>query len=124
MSIPLALVVFFLSILGVAIVNGVEVAIVGSNRLRMRHLAQEGNAAASAVVRLQHEQERFFATAVFLQTILVFGAALVTEELGASIVGDAGRALNILNLIIGAVLTAFLGDLIPKFFASQIRERF
>src|SRR5215471_3828493 len=114
MSIPLAIVVLLVSIAGVAIVNGVEIVIVGASRLRMRHLAGEGSRSAQSIMRLQHDQERFFSTAVFLQTILVFVSALVTEEIGSAIVGEKGsHALAALTIAIGAILTAFLGDLLP-----------
>ena len=82
MNVAIGLLVAGLAVAVFAIVNSVEIAIVGANRTRIRHLAEGGSRTAKAVDHLQHNQERFFTAIVFVQNISV----VIAAEIGATAV--------------------------------------
>ena len=75
LNIPWSLALLVLSVIGYAIVNTVEIAIIGSSRIRMRHLAEEGNRNAQALERIRDREDRFFAAIVLLQNLFMFVAS-------------------------------------------------
>jgi putative hemolysin len=115
-----------LTILGAAIVfyavvNSIEIAVVGANRIRMRHLAESGSKAAQALERLHRRQERFFAAIVLLQNITV----VLASSMGALIASDiAGNAGVFFATIIVAILTTLFGELTPKILAAHSGDRY
>ena len=121
MNVALGLVVLAVSILGYAIVNSIEIAVVGANRIRVHHLAEGGSRAARALERLHREQERFFAAIVLLQNILVVLAAAMGTLVGAEVAEAAGVAAATVLVAIG---TALFGELIPKVLAARAKEGF
>jgi len=120
-NIALGLAVLAVSILGYAIVNSIEIAVVGANRIRVHHLAEGGSRAARALERLHREQERFFAAIVLLQNILVVLAAAMGTLVGAEVAEAAGVAAATVLVAIG---TALFGELIPKVLAARAKEGF
>ena len=121
MNIALGLAVLAVSIFGYAIVNSIEIAVVGANRIRVHHLAEGGSRAARALERLHREQERFFAAIVLLQNILVVLAAAMGTLVGAEVAEAAGVAAATVLVAIG---TALFGELIPKVLAARAKEGF
>ena len=118
----LGLIALIGTIIGAAIVNAVEIAIVAANPIRVHHLAEGGSRAAQSVERLQHDHERFFAALVFLQTFFVVFAG----ALGASVVSTDkyGVAGSIAAVAITAFVTAEFSDLIPKVLGSRAKVGF
>src|SRR5580765_7636652 len=111
MNVAIGLIIASFAVAVFAIVNSVEIAIVGVNRTRIRHLAENGSSAARAVDSLQHHQERFFTAIVFVQNV----AVVVAAELGA-LVGDqvAGTTGLIVATVISTFGIALFGELTPK----------
>jgi len=73
--IPLAIALFVVGLLGYALINAIEIAVIASNRLRVRAAAEEGHRAALALERLRATQERYFAVVVVVQNVCVFLAS-------------------------------------------------
>ena len=121
MNIALGLAVLAVSIFGYAIVNSIEIAVVGANRIRVHHLAEGGSRAARALERLHREQDRFFAAIVLLQNVLVVLAAAMGTLVGAEVAEAAGVAAATVLVAIG---TALFGELIPKVLAARAKEGF
>src|SRR3990170_1991150 len=121
MNIALGLVVLVASVLGYAVVNSIEIAVVGANRIRVRHLAEGGSRSAQALERLPGPQERFFAAIVLLQNVLVVLAAAMGTLIGAEVAGAAGVAVA---TVLEALALALFGELIPKVLAAHASERF
>lgn len=105
-----------------ALVNAVEIAIASVNRIRIRHLAEEGSMAARAVQALLERQERFFAFIVLLQNIGVVLASTMGGFLALEIVG------GVTGVIVGTVVLtlsiALFGEITPKVLAAHSGERF
>ncbi|HLF71499.1 MAG TPA: hemolysin family protein [Dehalococcoidia bacterium] len=104
------------TILGAAIVNGVEIAVISANRISVHHLAEGGSRTALSLQRLQRDHERFFAAVVFLQTSLVVFAGAIGSEVAPAEWGLWGR---IGAAIVTAAITAEFGDLIPKVLGAK-----
>ena len=121
MNVALGLAVLAVSIFGYAIVNSIEIAVVGANRIRVRHLAEGGSRSAQALERLHGHQERFFAAIVLLQNVLVVLAAAMGTLIGAEVAGAAGVAVA---TVLEALALALFGELIPKVLAAHASERF
>jgi putative hemolysin len=113
-------IVLFISTILFALLNSMEIALVGSSRVRARSLAEQGSVAAKALVRMQHDQEAFFSAVVVLQNALVFASAFASEAL-ASGISDTTAGVIAFTLV-GVVITAFFGELVPKVFAAHLAD--
>jgi putative hemolysin len=105
-----------------ALVNAVEIAVASVNRLRIRHLAEEGSRAARAVQGLLDKQERFFAFIVLLQNVGVVLASTMGGFVAVEIVG--GLTGVIVGTIVLTLGIALFGEITPKVLAAHSGERF
>ena len=121
MNIALGLIVLVVAVIGFAVVNSIEIAVVGANRIRVRHLAEAGSRAARALEALHREQERFFAAIVMLQNILSVLAATMGALVAIEVAGGVGVVVATLLL---AVITTLFGELTPKVLAAHASERY
>ncbi|MCH8849725.1 MAG: HlyC/CorC family transporter [Chloroflexi bacterium] len=120
LNIPWSLALLLLSVFGYAIVNTVEIAIIGSSRIRMRHLAEEGNRSAQALERIRDREDRFFAAIVLLQNLFMFVASSLAGLLAVDLAGAWGLLFAI---VIGTAGIALFGEVTPKVLAAQYADR-
>jgi putative hemolysin len=121
LNIPLSVVLLVASVLGYALVNSIEIAVVAANRIRVRHLAEKGSRMAQALERLQGRQDRFFAFIVFFQNLFV----VVASSMGTVIAVQAGGGLGLaVGAIIVTVSLALIGEMTPKTLATQATVRY
>jgi putative hemolysin len=111
-----------ITILGTAVVNSVEIAVISANRIRVHHLAEEGSRSAQALERLHRNQEHFFAAVVVLQALLVVTAGAIGAHT-AEAVSDKGWVI-IAATLLTAWLTAEFGDLTPKVLGARASESY
>src|SRR3990172_4748485 len=118
----LAVVILVVSVLAYALVNSIEIAIVALSRIRVRHLVEQGSAAARAIQRLQASQEKFFAFIVLLQNLSVVTASAMGGIIAVDAVG------GVWGFILGTVVMAFgialLGEVTPKVLAAHAGDRY
>jgi putative hemolysin len=113
---------FGLALLAYCLVNAIEIGVVGANRLRVRHLMEQGSRAAAALHRLQQAKERFFTLIVLLQNLSVVVASTAGSFMAAQAVGGVGGlALGTGVMTLGL---AMLGEVLPKVLAAHAGERF
>ncbi|HLB29124.1 MAG TPA: hemolysin family protein [Dehalococcoidia bacterium] len=112
-------VVLLLALLLYAFFNSVEAAVVAAGRLRVRHLALQGNRAAQALERLWGRRERFFAAVLLLQNFFIIAAASVATALAIRL---AGEGATIAATVIMTVLVAVFGEMVPKVLGIQAGE--
>ncbi len=121
LGIPLAVVVLVVSVLGYALVNSIEIAVVGANLIRIGHLAQQGSRGAQAIERLSANQDRFFASIVLFQNLFVVVASAMTAVIAVEAMGGLG-------ILVGTVVITFVialfGELTPKVLAARATERY
>ncbi len=121
LNVPLSIAILAVSVLGYALVNSIEIAVVAANRIRVRHLAEGGSRRAQSLERLQRRQDRFFAFIVLFQNLFV----VVASAMGSVIAVQAAGGLGLLAAaIIVTVGLALVGEVTPKALAVQISERY
>lgn len=116
----IGLIVLIVSIAFLAFINGMEIAVVAANRIRVHHLAEAGSNAAQALERLHGNQERFFAAIVLVQTLCVVLASSMGALIGDDLLGAVGVGAAAVIVTAG---TAVFGDLTPKVLGARASER-
>lgn len=106
-------------VVGYAIVNTIEIAIVSANRFRVRHLAAAGSKSAQSLERLRARTERFFAAIVLIQNLSVVTASSMAGLIAVDVAGGWGL---VFSTVIVTGLIAVLGELIPKVLAAQAAD--
>src|SRR3972149_6295962 len=121
LNIPVSIVLLVVSVLGYALVNSIEIAVVAANRIRVRHLAERGSRMAQALERLQASQDRFFAFIVLFQNLFVVLASSMGTVIALEVAGGLGLALAAI-IVTGSL--ALFGEVTPKTLATYIPERY
>ncbi|HZP25516.1 MAG TPA: hemolysin family protein [Dehalococcoidia bacterium] len=119
-NVGLATILLVVSVITFALVNSIEIAIVGANRIRIRHLAEQGNKAARALQRLQEQQEFFFSFIVLFQNLSVIVASTMGSIIAAETVGGIGGL--ILGTGVMTLALALFGEVTPKVLAAHAGE--
>ncbi|MGB2712507.1 MAG: hemolysin family protein [Conexibacter sp.] len=119
LSVPWSTVLLVVSVFGYALVNAVEIAVIGANRIRIRHLAEKGNRSAKALERIRAREDRFFASIVLLQNFSVVIASTMAGLLAVELAGGWG-------LIVGTIIVtagiALFGEVAPKVLAARAAD--
>lgn len=114
---------------------GAEIAIVSVKKARIQRLAEEGRAAADAVLALRSAPERFLATVqvgitVVSMTAAAFGGASIAKQIAPKLGQSAwlrqhseGVALALVVALV-SFLTIVIGELVPKSLALRSAERY
>jgi len=118
-GVPWALTLLVVSVLAYALVNGIEIAIVGASRIRVKHLAEQGRRNAQALERLRARQDRFFAFIVLLQNLSVVLASSMASLVAVDIAGGWGL---IFSTIVVAAGVALFGEVTPKVLAVRAAD--
>ncbi len=106
-----------------AVVNAVEIAVVATNRIRIRHLAEQGSRAAQALERLRQDEERFFSLIILMQNVSIVLASIMGGVLAAGVLPGPAWLRVTLGTVLTAVVTAELGEATPKVIAARMGER-
>ena len=118
--IPLAIALFVVGLIGYAIVNAVEIAIVGANRIRVKAAAENGSRAAQAVESLKERQETFFGVVVVLQNLAVFLVSTAGTVIAIDVFGRWGFLFSLIAI---PLISTEFGEYTPKVLASRSAER-
>jgi putative hemolysin len=112
---------------------GAEIAIVGLDRLRLRHLVEQGRSGARVVEALRAQPERFLATVQIAITVAgaaaaAFGGATFAEDLEPMLVPYVGHHAQLVSVVLVVGLVSYLslifGELVPKSLALRHSERY
>jgi putative hemolysin len=117
-----------------AVFAGSEIAVISVRPSRMRELADEGRAAARAVLALRQQPEQFLATVQVGITVVgaaagAFGGSVMKDpiagalrDLGAGDWADSVAFATVVSLI--SFLSIVFGELVPKSIALRASERY
>ncbi|MFC1530299.1 hemolysin family protein [Gemmatimonadota bacterium] len=119
MGLPLLLALMFVGILGSAFFSGAEIAVISCSRLRMRHLAREGNRAAMAVERILGDLRRMV-TATLIGTNFC-NVATAAAATGFFITITPGNEALLSTLVVTPVILVF-GEILPKTIFRQYAD--
>jgi len=113
--------VFVVCIFLAAFFCSAETAFIGMPKLRLRHLAETGDARAKIVVKIMRQPEKFLATVLLGTNLSETAVATVGTLMAVSLWGEnLGAALA---TVIVTILTLILSELIPKSLASRHSEK-
>jgi putative hemolysin len=116
LSLTWSVVLLVVSVAGYALVNTIEIAVVGASRIRIKHLAEEGRRSALALQRLREREDRFFAAIVLLQNLFVVIASTMAGFIAVDVAGGWGL---IIGTIIATAGIALFGEVTPKVIAAR-----
>ncbi len=119
LNVPWSIVLLVVSVIGYALVNTVEIAVVGASRIRIRHLAEQGRKSAQALERIRARTDRFFAAIVLFQNLFVVVASTMAGLLAVDLAG--GWGLVFATIIVTAGIALF-GEVTPKVLAARAAE--
>jgi len=119
LSVPWSAALLVVSVFGYAVVNSIEIAVVGANRFRVRHLAEAGSKSAQALERLRARTDRFFAAIVLLQNLFVVIASSMSGLIAVDLAGGWGLVFSI---VIATGVIALLGEVTPKVLAARAAD--
>ena len=117
---PIAIALFVGGLIGYALVNAVEIAVVASNRIRVRTAAEQGHRSARALERLKAEQERYFGVVVIFQNVSIFLASTAGTVVAVDWFGSWGYLASLAAI---PLIAAEFGEYTPKVLAARTPER-
>lgn len=114
MSAGLGLILLILLLAANAALNGIEIAVIAANKVRVRHLAESGSRRAQSLVRVHQHQDDFLATIVFLVTFTVAVSGFLGPTISEDLFGGTSLVQTLLSFLLVTYVTATVGDLTPK----------
>jgi putative hemolysin len=111
-----------------AVASGTETALTSVNRLRVRHLAEDGSARAATLQRLQQDPQRFLGTVLIVNTFALIIASAAATLLGLDLLHPLlPRGFGTLgDFAVSFVLSLFLlifCEITPKTLAVRHADR-
>lgn len=122
-SAPVAATLLATGLVGYALVNAVEIAVVATNRIRIRHLVEQGSRSALALDRLRQDEERFFSLIILLQNVFIVLASIMGGVISSDVLPGPAWVRVAAGTVVTAFVTAELGEATPKVLASRLSER-
>ncbi len=117
------LLVLAASMLLVAFFTSSEAVLIAVSKIRIRHLAEQGNRNAQAVQRVVAKEEQFFATVVLGQNLFVILSSSVGTALALALFGPNELVVIVSTLVMTMVVVIF-GEMTPKTIAVQAASRY
>jgi putative hemolysin len=117
---PVAVILFVAGLASYALVNAIEIAVVASNRLRVKAAADAGSRRAQALAKLKNEQETFFGVIVILQNLAVFLVSTAGTVVAVDLFGSWGFFFSLIAI---PLISTEFGEYTPKVIASRAAER-
>ena len=122
------LVILVLCVFFAALASGTETALTSVNRLRVRHLAEDGSARAATLQRLQQDPQRFLGTVLIVNTFALIIASASATLLGIDLLRPhLPHALGTIgDFAVSFVLSLFLlifCEITPKSLAVRHADR-
>ena len=120
LSVQIALLV--ISFLGVVFFTSAESALIAVNKIRIRFLVEQGNAAARAADRVLSQHEKFFATILLSQNAFTIFATAIGTAVAAEMLQDSAYAAIVTTVVMTVVVSIF-GEITPKTLAATYSDR-
>ncbi len=97
-----------------ALISASEASIIAVNKIRIKHLSQEGNRRAKLISKIQDNFEDFFATILFIGNLLNITVATIGTSLAISIIGENSATAILIASLVTTVVIVVIGELTPK----------
>ena len=121
----ISIIIIFLGLLGSAFISATEVAFVGSRIYRIRHLADNGDRNARAVLSILEKHDKLFGTLLLVGNLFNIMVASVGTTLAITTVGNGQPNVfsTIIATAISTILVVIVGELTPKALVVSIAEK-
>jgi len=110
-----------ISFLFFAFFTSAEAVVLASERIRTRHLAEQGSKGAQALERLRAREDRFFAVVILGQNAFVIIASALGTAIAIDLLGTVGI---VLAPIIMTLVVVIFGEMTPKILAVRAGDRY
>ena len=110
-----------ISLLFFAFFTSAEAVVLASERIRTRHLAEQGSKGAQALQRLRAQEDRFFAVVILGQNAFVIIASALGTTIAIDLMGTVGI---VLAPIIMTLVVVVFGEMTPKILAVRAGDRY
>ena len=110
------------SLLVVAFFSSSEASLISVNKFRIRHLVEQGDDAARAVLRVVGKHEKFFATILLTENAFIILASSVGTAFTISLLGSNPSSVLIATVAMTLLVVVF-GEITPKSLAARASER-
>jgi putative hemolysin len=118
------LVVLVVCIILAALASATETAMTSVGRIRIRHLAEEGNPRAAVLHKLQQDPNRFLSTILVVNTFALILASSATTLLGVQVLPrDWGLIGDFAVSVLLSVFLLIFAEVTPKSLAIRQAER-
>ncbi|MBI4496826.1 MAG: HlyC/CorC family transporter [Chloroflexi bacterium] len=121
-SLILNLAVLVVSLVLVAFFSSSEASLISVNKIRVRHLAEQGHKAAQAAQRVVQKHDKFFATILLTENAFIIFASSMGTAIAIGLFGP-GEETVLLATLVMTVLVVTFGEITPKTFAVQAADR-
>ena len=121
----ISIIIISLGLLGSAFISATEVAFVGSRIYRIRHLADNGDRNARAVLSILEKHDKLFGTLLLVGNLFNIMVASVGTTLAITTVGNGQPNVfsTIIATAISTILVVIVGELTPKALVVSIAEK-
>ena len=97
-----------------ALISASEASIIAVNKIRIKHLSQEGNRRAKLISKIQDNFEDFFATILFIGNLLNITVATIGTSLAINIIGENSATAILIASLVTTIVIVEIGELTPK----------
>ncbi|MBI63831.1 MAG: hypothetical protein CL778_00940 [Chloroflexi bacterium] len=121
----ISIIIIFLGLLGSAFISATEVAFVGSRIYRIRHLADNGDRNAKAVLSILEKHDKLFGTLLLVGNLFNIMVASVGTSLAITTIGNGQPNVfsTVIATAISTILVVIVGELTPKALVVSIAEK-
>ena len=120
-GILIGVILLVVSLILVAFFSSSEAALISVNKIRIRHLAEQGNPSAQSVQRIARNPDQLFATILTSENLFIIFATSIGTALAIGLFGQKGV---LLATILMTVIIVIFGEITPKTLAAQNSERY
>ena len=117
-----SIIVVVLSLLAVAFFSSSEASLISVNKFRVKHLAEQGNQAAAAVLRVVEHHEKFFATILLTENAFIILASSVGTAFAINVLGSGASSVIVATVAMTLLIVVF-GEITPKSLAARASDR-
>jgi CBS domain containing-hemolysin-like protein len=106
----------------IALLSSSEVAFIAANRIKLRHLIEQGNTRAKTVQKIREDHDRFFSAVILSGNLFT----ILATSIGTAFTVRFFRAEEsgiIVATVVMTLLTVVFGELAPKTYAVKHAER-
>jgi CBS domain containing-hemolysin-like protein len=117
------IIIILFALLGSAFISASEASIIAVNKVRIKHLSDQGNKKAIAIEKTLNENEKFFGTLLLFGNLLNILVATLVSALIINFIGKGSVNGVIISTAISTILIVTFGELTPKSISTRVADK-